>query len=65
MFVKDTLVNLSTNYDYRLQKFSPAIDRGDPNILDIDGSRSDLGMYGGPLGKKYIYNDYAPKPAKD
>jgi len=28
---------------------SPAIDRGDPAILDPDGSRSDRGAYGGPM----------------
>ncbi|MFH0735949.1 MAG: T9SS type A sorting domain-containing protein [bacterium] len=64
MFVKDTIVRPFGTYDFRLQKYSPAIDRGDPNILDIDGSRSDLGMFGGPLGEKYIYMDLAPKPVK-
>ena len=65
MFVKDTLANLTTNYDFRLQKYSPAIDRGDPDILDVDGTRSDMGMYGGPLGQEYKYMDYAPKPVKE
>ncbi len=27
---------------------SPAIDAGDPTLLDSDGSRSDIGAYGGP-----------------
>lgn len=27
---------------------SPARDAGDPQILDVDGSRSDIGAYGGP-----------------
>jgi parallel beta-helix repeat protein/predicted outer membrane repeat protein len=31
-----------------LQAGSPAIDAGSPSILDIDGSRSDIGAYGGP-----------------
>ncbi len=65
MFVKDTVADLGSDYDYKLQKFSPAIDAGDPNILDLDGSRSDMGMYGGPLGAKYVYNDLAPKPLKN
>ncbi|MFH0734298.1 MAG: T9SS type A sorting domain-containing protein [bacterium] len=65
MFVKDTAADLGSDYDYKLQKFSPAIDAGDPDILDIDGSRSDMGMYGGPLGAKYIYTDLAPKPLKN
>lgn len=28
---------------------SPAIDAGDPEIEDTDGTRSDMGVYGGPL----------------
>ena len=28
--------------------FSNEIDAGDPNILDPDGSTSDIGAYGGP-----------------
>ena len=43
-----------------LQKYSPAIDKGDPNILDLDGTRSDIGMYGGPFGETYTYQDLAP-----
>lgn len=34
--------------DYHLQAGSPAINAGDPSILDPDGSRSDIGAYGGP-----------------
>ncbi|MGE5435711.1 MAG: T9SS type A sorting domain-containing protein [Syntrophothermus sp.] len=48
------------NFDGHLQKYSPLIDAGDPTILDVDGSRSDIGMYGGPYGDKYSYIDYAP-----
>jgi hypothetical protein len=33
---------------YQLSNNSPAIDSGDPLILDIDGTRSDIGVYGGP-----------------
>jgi len=32
----------------RLDPASPLIDAGDPTILDPDGSRSDIGIYGGP-----------------
>ena len=27
---------------------------------DADGSRSDIGIYGGPLGERYAYYDFAP-----
>jgi len=33
------------NGDYSLQETSPCIDAGDPEILDPDGSRSDMGAY--------------------
>ncbi|MBZ0200520.1 MAG: right-handed parallel beta-helix repeat-containing protein, partial [Ignavibacteriaceae bacterium] len=61
MFVKDTVAK-SLSYDYHLQKYSPAIDVGDPSILDVDGTRSDIGMYGGPLGSTYTYLNLPPKP---
>jgi len=48
--------------DFHLQMFSPLIDAGDPNILDRDGSRSDIGLYGGPYGWTYTYRDLAPRP---
>jgi hypothetical protein len=48
--------------DFHLQMFSPLIDAGDPNVLDIDGSRSDIGLFGGPYGEIYTYRDLAPKP---
>ncbi|MBP9582854.1 MAG: hypothetical protein IT276_16405 [Ignavibacteriaceae bacterium] len=47
--------------DFHLQKFSPLIDAGDPNILDRDGSRSDIGLYGGPFGESYKYQDLPPR----
>ena len=46
--------------DVHLQAFSPLIDAGDPNILDVDGSRSDIGAYGGLFGESYEYRDLAP-----
>ena len=60
MFVKDTLPNPQLDFDYRLQAYSPGIDAGNPDILDVDGSRSDIGMYGGPLGQSYKYLDLPP-----
>ena len=62
MFVKDIIPTYGGSYDYHLQKYSPAIDAGDPDILDVDGSRSDLGIFGGPYGQIYTYQDLAPKP---
>ncbi|QQS35592.1 MAG: right-handed parallel beta-helix repeat-containing protein [Ignavibacteriales bacterium] len=65
MFVNDTIPNSQLDFDYHLQKYSPAIDKGNPNILDVDGSRSDIGIFGGPLGQKYTYMDLAPKPPRN
>ncbi len=48
------------NKDYHLQKYSPMIDAGDPDVLDVDGTRSDLGYYGGPYGESCEYQDLAP-----
>jgi hypothetical protein len=45
---------------FQLQAFSPCIDDGAPNILDVDGTRSDIGCYGGPLGQSYVYQDLPP-----
>ncbi len=61
MFVLDTIAG-EPGYDYHLQMYSPGIDAGDPSILDVDGSRSDIGMYGGPLGTSYSYLDLPPSP---
>jgi hypothetical protein len=60
MFEKDTNA-LSGKADYHLQAYSPAIDKGDTSILDNDGTRSDIGMYGGPWGERYEYRDLAPR----
>ncbi len=43
LFVSDT--------DFHLQPGSPAIDSGDPTILDVDATRSDMGVYGGSHAK--------------
>ena len=39
-----------TNDDFTLKGTSSLIDAGDPSVMDGDGSRSDLGAYGGPYG---------------
>jgi len=65
MVIKDTLPVSESNFDFHLQKFSPAIDKGDTSLIDIDGTRSDLGMYGGPYGEEYTYKDYAPASPKN
>lgn len=46
--------------DYHLQAYSPLIDAGDTLVKDPDGTRSDIGMYGGRDGKSYTYLDLAP-----
>ncbi len=46
--------------DYLLAAGSPCIDAGRPDILDQDGSRSDIGPFGGSAGKLYAYQDFAP-----
>ena len=51
--------DLSTQ-NLHLQLYSPMIDAGDPDVLDVDGTRSDLGYYGGPYGESYRYQDIAP-----
>jgi len=63
MFVKD--YGDFPDVDFHLQMYSPLIDAGDSSILDRDGSRSDIGLYGGPYGLSYTYQDYAPRvPAR-
>ncbi len=61
MLINDTVAVVNGSFDYHLQKYSPGIDAGDPSILDVDGSRSDIGLYGGPFGKIYNYIDLPPK----
>ena len=65
MFVNDTIPTANGTYDFHLQKYSPAIDKGDPSIQDVDGSRSDIGMFGGPGGEKYTYLDLPPKTPRN
>jgi len=61
MFVNDTVPTDKMNFDFHLQRYSPAIDAGDSTVLDPDGKRSDIGMFGGPLGQIYQYHDLPPK----
>jgi hypothetical protein len=61
----DPMVVSEDSADFHLQMFSPLIDAGDPDILDIDGSRSDIGAYGGPYGEKYFYFDLPPKSPRN
>ncbi|MCK6613155.1 MAG: hypothetical protein L6Q47_02885 [Ignavibacteriaceae bacterium] len=56
------MFNSEQDGDFRLQKYSPLIDAGDPAILDLDGTRSDIGPYGGPYGMVYEYEDRPPLP---
>jgi len=48
------------NRDFHLQEYSKLIDAGHPDILDVDGTRSDIGAYGGPGGTSYHYQDLPP-----
>ncbi len=38
------------NDDLTLTRSSSCVDAGDPAVLDVDGTRSDVGGYGGPAG---------------
>ncbi len=37
-----------TNDDHHLELGSPCLDQGDPSIVDLDGTQSDIGVFGGP-----------------
>jgi len=63
-YTADPMFENQDSNNFLLQMFSPLIDAGNPNILDVDGSRSDVGLYGGPYGHGYIYKDLAPKKPK-
>jgi len=55
----------SEELNLRLQKFSPCIDSGHPELFDLDGTRSDMGIYGGPFGLTYVYEDLPPAAPTD
>jgi len=60
MFMKNPEQGYEEPFDVHLQAYSRLIDKGDPLIIDVDGSRSDIGAYGGPGGASYEYQDLAP-----
>ncbi len=68
LFTDPMFINSSspptTEFDYHLQYGSPAIDAGAPWLLDADGSRSDIGVFGGPGGSSYPYQDLPPLAPK-
>lgn len=43
--------NFSDSVDFHLKEGSPLIDAGDPLLTDPDGTRSDIGLYGGPMAR--------------
>jgi len=59
---KDPMFVNPDSMDFHLQMFSPMIHAGDPDIKNIDGTRSDIGLFGGPYGESYTYKDLAPRP---
>ncbi|MBL1215059.1 MAG: hypothetical protein HND52_16975 [Ignavibacteriae bacterium] len=63
--IADPMFADTSNEDYHLQMFSPCIDVGDPTIFDKDGSRSDIGVYGGPNGESYTYQNLDPRPPRN
>jgi len=52
------------NYDYHLAPGSPGIDMGDPDPAynDPDGSRNDMGAFGGPFARTEYVPPVAPEP---
>lgn len=46
----------ASNDDLHLQAGSPCLDAGDPARMDLDGSRSDIGAYGGAYGALIDYD---------
>ncbi len=47
----------SSNDDFHLPPGTSLIDAGDPDLTDPDGSRSDIGAYGGPEADFSYYSD--------
>lgn len=56
-FVAYTNDHNAANDDYHLVPLSPLINAGDPLELDPDGSRAELGYYGGPTANRSYYSD--------
>jgi hypothetical protein len=51
----------SDTFDFHLQAYSPCIDAGNPEMFDLDSSRSDIGCFGGQFGEVYDYQDLPPR----
>ncbi len=53
----DPYLNDPAHFDFRLHQQSPSIDAGHPDnqYLDKNGTRNDIGAYGGPFGWSYDY----------
>ena len=49
----EDLAEAGCEQTFRVAITSPAVDAGDPEILDWDGTRSDIGAYGGPNAATY------------
>ena len=49
----DTSAADVADWDLHLAATSPLIDTGDPAVLDPDGSRADMGAYGGPTAASW------------
>ena len=52
-FKADPLFADLENWDVHLLPGSPAIDAGFPDLLDPDGTLSDIGAYGGPFADEW------------
>ncbi len=56
-FMRYTRNGDPTDDDLHLPPGDPLVDAGDPGLLDPDGSRSDMGAYGGPACAWAYYED--------
>ena len=64
MFINDVPPHLDSTYDFHLQGYSPGIDAGDPTILDVDGSRSDIGIVRRTWWRKIYLPGFSSKRTK-
>jgi len=60
MFVAEENCGVLPDSSFFLQQDSPLINAGDPALLDVDGSRSDIGRWGGPGGAITTHPDQPP-----
>jgi len=47
--------------DFRPLSDSPVFDAGNPELTDPDGSRSDIGIYGGPNARRPVIEELVDK----